>query len=91
MIFATLVTRLPFLGHPAADLDEQLYSLIGSQMRHGMWPYIDLWENAAHAAFRISSRSQISTSALVNSRIIASVWAGPGVKRRRSSPRGTVG
>src|SRR5690606_10886153 len=38
-----------------------------------------------------SSRSQISTSALVSASIIASVCAGPGVKRRRSVPRGTVG
>ena len=47
----------------------------------------------AHAACWSSSsmRSQISTSALVNSRIIASVCAGPGVKRSRSVPRGTVG
>ena len=34
-------------------------------------------------------RSQISTSAPTSSSIMASVWAGPGVKRRRSVPRGT--
>ena len=45
----------------------------------------------AYAAFRISSLPQISTSALVRSAIIASLCAGPGVKRRRSVPRGTVG
>ena len=45
---------------------------------------------AARASSR-SRRSQISTSALVRSRIIASLWVGPGVKRSRSVPRGTVG
>jgi hypothetical protein len=47
--------------------------------------------DAAQAASRISSRSQISTSAPASSRIIASSWLGPGVKRSRSVPRGTVG
>lgn len=43
------------------------------------------------AASLSSSRSQISTRALVSSRIISSVCAGPGVKRSLSVPRGTVG
>ena len=38
-----------------------------------------------------SSRPQISTSASVSSSIISAVWVGPGVKRKRSAPRGTVG
>lgn len=46
---------------------------------------------AGQAASRSSMRSQISTSAPVNSRIIISSCAGPGVKRNRSVPRGTVG
>jgi hypothetical protein len=43
------------------------------------------------AASFISIRSQISDRASTSSRIIASVWLGPGVKRSRSVPRGTVG
>lgn len=48
-------------------------------------------EAEAHAASFSSSRPQISTSARVSSIIIASSCAGPGVKRSRSVPRGTVG
>jgi len=48
-------------------------------------------EGACYAAARSAIRSQISTSAPVSSRIISSVWLGPGVKRSRSVPRGTVG
>lgn len=40
----TLLTRLPFLGHPAADFDEQLYSLIGQNLLAGQLPYVDLWD-----------------------------------------------
>jgi hypothetical protein len=46
---------------------------------------------SAQAACRISNRSQISTRAVVSSSIISAVWCGPGVKRSRSLPRGTVG
>ncbi len=53
MVFATLVTRLPYFGDPAADFDEQLYSLIGSQMRHGMLPYVDLWDRKPIGLFLV--------------------------------------
>jgi hypothetical protein len=43
------------------------------------------------AASLISSRLQISTRAAVSSSIISALCCGPGVKRRRSVPRGTVG
>ena len=43
------------------------------------------------AANRSSSRLQISASASASSAIIAAEWFGPGVNRRRSVPRGTVG
>jgi hypothetical protein len=43
------------------------------------------------AAFLRANRLQISVRAWVRSVIIAWVWAGPGVKRKRSVPRGTVG
>ena len=58
---------------------------------HGLSPVFARYRLAPQAAFFISSRSQISASASVSSRIISSVCAGPGVKRRRSVPRGTVG
>lgn len=61
MVGLTLATRLPFLGHPAADFDEQLYSLMGQALIDGQLPYVDLWDRkppglfalygALHAAF----------------------------------------
>jgi len=48
--------------------------------------------NAIHQAALLSSRRlQISTSASVSASIISALCVGPGVKRRRSLPRGTVG
>ena len=46
---------------------------------------------AAQAARRISSRPKTSTSAPTSSSIMSALCVGPGVKRRRSVPRGTVG
>ncbi|MDE2302682.1 MAG: glycosyltransferase family 39 protein [Sphingomonadales bacterium] len=53
MFALTLATRLPFLGHPAADFDEQLYSLIGQRMRLGAIPYVDLWDRKPPGLFAL--------------------------------------
>ena len=53
---------------------------------------VDARRDAKRQAARLSpSCAQIATSAVINSSIIASVWSGDGVKRRRSAPLGTVG
>ena len=39
-----LVVRLPYFGDANADIDEQLYSLIGNAMLHGQLPFVDLWD-----------------------------------------------
>ena len=53
MLLVTLATRLPFLSHPAADFDEQLYNLIGSRLAEGYWPYLDLWDRKPVGLFGI--------------------------------------
>lgn len=39
-----LLIRLPALGNPILDPDEQLYLLIGDRLLHGQLPYVDLWD-----------------------------------------------
>lgn len=53
MVVLTLLTRLPRLGHPAADYDEQLYSLIGQRMLDGAMPYMDLWDRKPPGLFTL--------------------------------------
>jgi len=53
MVSLALVTRLPFFGHPAADYDEQLYSLIGQHLLAGHLPYLDLWDRKPLGLFAI--------------------------------------
>jgi hypothetical protein len=46
-----LVIRLPFLGDANADIDEQLYSLIGNAMLDGKLPFVDLWDRKPFGLF----------------------------------------
>ncbi|TAD85892.1 MAG: hypothetical protein EAY70_00310, partial [Sphingomonadales bacterium] len=42
-----------WFGDPNADIDEQLYSLIGNAMREGMVPFVDLWDRKPFGLFAI--------------------------------------
>ncbi|MDE2404446.1 MAG: hypothetical protein KGM17_07240 [Sphingomonadales bacterium] len=53
MVVLALVTRLPFWGHPAADYDEQLYSLVARHWLAGEWPYVGLWDRKPPGLFAI--------------------------------------
>ncbi len=51
LTLGALVVRLPFLGDHNADIDEQLYALIGSQMLQGQLPFVDLWDRKPFGLF----------------------------------------
>ena len=46
-----LLIRLPGLGDPAPDFDEQLYHLAGVRMLHGYMPYVDIWDRKPFLLF----------------------------------------
>ncbi|WP_341713399.1 hypothetical protein [Erythrobacter sp.] len=50
---ATLIIRAPWFGDANADIDEQLYSLIGNAMTQGALPYVDLWDRKPFGLFAI--------------------------------------
>ncbi|WP_095011656.1 ArnT family glycosyltransferase [Tsuneonella mangrovi] len=45
--------RSIWFGDPIVDFDEQLYSLIGWKMTHGLWPYTDLWDRKPFGLFAL--------------------------------------
>lgn len=53
LLGVTAAVRAIWLGDPAVDHDEQLYSLIGSAMLDGQWPYVDLWDRKPFGLFAI--------------------------------------
>ncbi len=49
----TILVRLPWIGDPNADFDEQLYSLIGNAMLTGQLPFVDLWDRKPFGLFAL--------------------------------------
>lgn len=49
----TLIVRGVWFGDPNADIDEQLYSLIGSAMLEGKVPFVDLWDRKPWGLFAL--------------------------------------
>ncbi len=52
-LLCAVAIRLPFLGDYNADVDEQLYSLIGNAMLHGALPFVDLWDRKPFGLFAL--------------------------------------
>ena len=48
-----LALRLPDLGNPIIDLDEQMYLLVGDRMWTGAIPYVDIWDRKPIGLFLI--------------------------------------
>lgn len=49
----TFFVRGAWIGDPNADVDEQLYSLIGNQMLSGAVPFVDLWDRKPWGLFAL--------------------------------------
>ncbi len=49
----TFFVRGAWMGDPNADVDEQLYSLIGNAMLHGEVPFVDLWDRKPYGLFAL--------------------------------------
>ncbi|QYJ06614.1 ArnT family glycosyltransferase [Qipengyuania flava] len=50
---AVFVIRSPWIGDSNADIDEQLYSLIGNAMLEGQLPFVDLWDRKPFGLFAL--------------------------------------
>ena len=48
-----LVLRLPDIGNPLIDLDEQFYVLVGERMWAGAIPYVDIWDRKPVGLFAL--------------------------------------
>ena len=49
----TFVVRGAWFGDPNADIDEQLYSLIGNAMLDSQVPFVDLWDRKPYGLFAL--------------------------------------
>lgn len=53
ILLVTVASRAVWFGDPAADYDEQLYSLIGQGMLDGKLPFFDLWDRKPFGLFAL--------------------------------------
>lgn len=58
LILVAVALRLPDIGHPLIDVDEQMYLLVGQRMWQGAIPYVDIWDRKPVGLFLIAALSQ---------------------------------
>ena len=44
IVLVTVATRIVTYGNPLVIQDDQFYLLVGDAIRHGQWPYLDIWD-----------------------------------------------
>jgi len=58
LFLAACTLRLPDVGNPLVDLDEQMYLLVGQRMWDGAVPYVDIWDRKPIGLFLLFAATQ---------------------------------
>jgi hypothetical protein len=59
LALAAIALRLPDIGNPLLDVDEQMYVLVGQRMWDGALPYVDIWDRKPIGLFLIYAAGQM--------------------------------
>ena len=59
LALVALALRLPDIGNPLVDLDEQMYLLVGQRMWDGAIPYVDIWDRKPIGLFLLYAASGV--------------------------------
>jgi 4-amino-4-deoxy-L-arabinose transferase-like glycosyltransferase len=71
-----LLTRLLAFGNPVVILDDQFYLVVGDAVRHGLWPYIDIWDRKPVGLFLLyAGIAAIGDGSIVAMHIVATLFA----------------
>jgi len=77
LLLAAFLIRLPNLGNPAYELDEEFYLLVGDRMLHGMLPYIDIWDRKPVGLFLLYSAIRLlGGDGILQYQVVASLFVG---------------
>lgn len=77
LMFAAFLIRLPNLGNPAYEVDEEFYLLVGDRLLHGMLPYVDIWDRKPIGLFLIYSAIRLlGGDGVLQYQIVATLFAG---------------
>lgn len=71
-----LLTRIVAFGNPVAILDDQFYLVVGDAVRHGLWPYIDIWDRKPVGLFLLyAGIAAFGDGSIVSMQIVATIFA----------------
>jgi hypothetical protein len=57
LCLVAVALRLPDIGNPLVDYDEQMYLLVAERMWHGALPYVDIWDRKPIGLFLLYAAS----------------------------------
>ena len=76
ILLVAVATRWVTYGNPAVILDDQFYLLVGDAMRHGQWPYVDIWDRKPLGLFLLfAGIAALGEGSIVVMQIVATVFA----------------
>jgi hypothetical protein len=92
-----LATRWVTFGNPVVDQDDQFYLLVGDSMRHGQWPYLDIWDRKPVGLFLlftgiagIGGTSILFMQLVATAFVAATAWLIRSIALRLASPAGAL-
>jgi 4-amino-4-deoxy-L-arabinose transferase-like glycosyltransferase len=76
ILLVAIATRIVTFGNPTVILDDQFYLLVGDAMRHGAWPYIDIWDRKPIGLFLLfAGIAELGGGSILVMQIVATLFA----------------
>ena len=76
VLLVAVATRWVTFGNPVVILDDQFYLLVGDAMRHGQWPYLDIWDRKPIGLFLLfAGIAALGDGSIVVMQIVATLFA----------------
>jgi 4-amino-4-deoxy-L-arabinose transferase-like glycosyltransferase len=76
LLLLAVATRFVALDNPIANPDDQFYLMVGDAMRHGNWPYIDIWDRKPFGLFALfAGIASIGGASILVMNLIALLFA----------------
>ena len=97
LLAVAFLLRLPFLGNPVIEGDEQFYLLVGDRLLQGTLPYVEIWDRKPVGLFLIYAAIRaLGGEGIVQYQIVATLFAActailvARIAATIASPRGAV-
>ena len=76
IVAVAILSRVATYGNPVVIADDQFYLLVGDAMRHGQWPYIDIWDRKPFGLFLLfEGIAALGNGSILAMQLIATAFA----------------